>query len=209
MSALNPLPDKRLNSRVLDRVEQGICVGLYVFMVRRMIPATTIQLFPILMLISEGAVLVFLLLRKSGNSISVKLYDWIMAAAGTFLVLLVGPGGKPISPWLATLLLTIGMCIHIGAKLSLNLSFGLVAANRGIKSNGMYRFVRHPMYAGYIVCHIGFLLFAPALYNIAIYLISWGLFIIRIEAEEAYLKQDPKYVAFCEKTKWRLFPGLY
>ena len=35
-------------------------------------------------------------------------------------------------------------------------SFGLMPANRGIVCTGLYRAVRHPIYAGYLVTHIGF-----------------------------------------------------
>ncbi len=34
-------------------------------------------------------------------------------------------------------------------KVLLGLSFGVVAANRGVKIGGPYSFIRHPMYAGY------------------------------------------------------------
>jgi protein-S-isoprenylcysteine O-methyltransferase Ste14 len=37
-------------------------------------------------------------------------------------------------------------------------SFGLLPAQRGLVVVGPYRFVRHPIYFGYLIGHIGFLL---------------------------------------------------
>ena len=43
-----------------------------------------------------------------------------------------------------------GLLVEDG-KLSLGRSFGLMPANRGVVSTGMYRLVRHPIYLGYLV----------------------------------------------------------
>ena len=42
----------------------------------------------------------------------------------------------------------IGLLIVIAGKVSLGRSFGLIPANRGIVSTGLYRLVRHPIYLG-------------------------------------------------------------
>lgn len=60
------------------------------------------------------------------------------------------------------------MATHVGAKLCLWRSFGLVAAHRGLKAGGLYAVVRHPMYAGYVISHVGYLLVAPSWWNLAI-----------------------------------------
>jgi protein-S-isoprenylcysteine O-methyltransferase Ste14 len=39
----------------------------------------------------------------------------------------------------------------IHARLSLGLSIGLVPADRGIVTRGVYRFVRHPIYTGLLI----------------------------------------------------------
>ena len=101
------------------------------------------------------------------------------------------------------------MLTHIGAKLSLQRSFGLVAANRGVKVSGMYVFVRHPMYAGYMMTHIGFFLFAPTLQNFAVYAATWTLLIMRVFAEERILSQDVTYREFQSRVPYRLLPGVF
>ncbi len=200
-----------ISPRLLDRIEQVVVLVLYLFLVMRVWPdsATLQNLFSMILLVSEGAVVVFLLMRRPTQDISYRIGDWAIAAMGSFLVLLASTGGEPISVLAGTVLLILGSVIHIGAKFSLNFSFGLVAANRGVKDSGMYRLVRHPMYAGYIITHVGFLLLQPTLWNLAIYLMVWTLLLARIGAEERVLRRDPAYQAFAKDVRYRLVPGIY
>ena len=52
----------------------------------------------------------------------------------------------------------VGLMIVVAGKVTLGRSFGLTPANRGIVSTGVYRIVRHPIYLGYLITHIGFVI---------------------------------------------------
>lgn len=209
--ATNAVSVFSLDPRTLDRIEQVIASVLYALLVVRVWPAqfTWDQALSLLLLVSEGAVVLFLLIRRPTDCISSRSADWLYAAAGTFLPLLVATGEAAIAPKAGALLLLIGMLIHIGAKLSLNRSFGLVAANRGIKENGFYRVVRHPMYAGYMMTHAGFLLLQPSWWNLGVYLLVWSFLLLRIRAEERVLNEDQDYRSFATRVRYRLLPGVY
>jgi protein-S-isoprenylcysteine O-methyltransferase Ste14 len=200
-----------LAARAFDRIEQAVVVILYALLVARIWPEdfSASHWASLLLLFSEGAVLVFLLIRQSTDRISLRASDWLFAAAGTFLPLLVAADGNSISPTIGAGLLLVGTIIHIGAKLSLNRSFGLVAANRGVKQNGLYRFVRHPMYAGYMMTHIGYLLSQASPRNLAVYALLWTFLLLRIHAEERVLSEDPAYRSFADRVRFRLLPGVY
>ncbi len=200
----------RRNS-IMDRLEQGVVLIVYAMLVSRIWPdeISREDLAPILLLISEGAIIVLLVLRRPTENISTRPMDWLLAAAGTFSVLMVNSSGTPIAPELAAPLIFTGMAAHVFAKFSLRRSFGLVAANRGVKKGGMYAFVRHPMYAGYMVTHIGYLLYSPSLWNLMIYVIAWGLMIARIAAEERILMQDEVYQDYARQVPYRLAPRIY
>src|SRR5438093_1166549 len=86
------------------------------------------------------------------------------------------------------------------------LVFGLAAANRGVKRAGPYRLLRHPMYAGYALTQIAFLLLNPGLWNLAVYALSWGVQVLRIRAEERVLLEDPAYRAYAGEVRYRLLP---
>ena len=102
--------------------------------------------------------------------------------------------------------MAIGLAINISAKLALNRSFGLVAANRGVKQGGPYKLVRHPMYLGYFVTQLGFLLSSFSWFNLAIYVVAWVFQVLRIIEEEKFLSEDPEYRAFMIRVPRRILP---
>ena len=199
------------SARWFDRIEQAAVLILYIFLVSRILPEdfTAANAASYIFLVSEGAVVVFLLIRKSTDQISQRPDDWLVAAGGAFLPLMAQSGGVHVFPVAGAILLVIGTLLHISAKFCLNRSFGLVAANRGVKAEGPYRFVRHPMYAGYMMTHAGFLLAQGSIYNLCLYAAVWMLFVLRIRAEERVLLEDKAYRDFAAKVRYRLAPGVY
>lgn len=197
--------------RLLDLFEQAVVLVLYTWLVLRLWPAefSVSNWYPVLLLLSEGLVVFLLLIRRPTDRISTNLKDWAVAGGGTFLALLVGKGGPPVFASLGACLILLGLAIHVGAKLSLRRSFGLVAANRGVRVGGLYRLIRHPMYAGYMLSHAGYLLVAPSLWNAAIYAGVWTLLVARIYAEERVLNDDPAYQSFKSRVRYRLLPGIF
>jgi protein-S-isoprenylcysteine O-methyltransferase Ste14 len=203
-----------LMSRVdLDLVEKFIVAAFMTVLASRMIPIViaTGALPPLLLLISESMVVLFILLRRGTDTISRRGMDWAVGMAGTLLPLLaIAPRGDALAPGLVVEgLMILGFVVQISAKLTLRRSFGVVAANRGVKASGPYRLVRHPMYAGYATTHIGFLLAGPTLWNLAIYAAVLTIAVRRIVAEERVLGQDPAYQAFAAKTRYRLLPFVF
>jgi protein-S-isoprenylcysteine O-methyltransferase Ste14 len=84
-----------------------------------------------------------------------------------------------------------------------------VPAHRGLKVAGPYRFVRHPMYAGYLLSHAAFLLMNPTVGNVAVYAVCYALQIPRIFAEERLLSRDPEYREYRRTVRYRLIPWLF
>lgn len=205
------LGEVRVNARLLDRIEQ-ICVTLFfIGLIVRLLPHddknwTPFDLMP---LASEGLVLIFTLLRRPSEQVSRNLGDWLLAVGATCLPLTVAPGGTSLSVVLGGLLGLVGFLCNVAAKLSLGRSFGILPANRGVKHVGPYRFVRHPMYAGYVLGHIGFLLVAPTWWNLSVYAMALVLQLFRLQAEERLLSVDPGYRDYSARVRYRLVPGLY
>lgn len=103
----------------------------------------------------------------------------------------------------------VGVAIQVSGKFFLGRSFGIVAANRGVKASGPYRIVRHPIYAGYTLTHIGFLLFYPCWQNLIVYTVALSIQIVRILKEERVLSQDQAYRDLMGTTPYRLVPGVF
>lgn len=102
-----------------------------------------------------------------------------------------------------------GLLITIAGKLALGRSFGLMPANRGIVCTGLYRLVRHPIYAGYLMTHVAFLVAHPSPWNIAVILVADAALLARAVCEERTLARDPEYVRYLETVRWRVLPGVF
>jgi protein-S-isoprenylcysteine O-methyltransferase Ste14 len=163
----------------------------------------------LLILVSEVLTVVFILTRRSTDAVSQQPADWALAFAGTMGPWLARPGAAPLSEPCGLLLLVAGTAIAIAAKLSLNRSFGLAPANRGVQRRGAYVVVRHPMYLGYFLAQGGFLLLNPTPRNLAVYAGAWTIQIVRILREEQWLLTDPLYREYAQRVRFRLVPGAF
>lgn len=102
---------------------------------------------------------------------------------------------------LGALIIAVGLVISLTAEWHLNTSFGVFVQVREPVMTGMYRFVRHPMYASYFMVNLGIFLLYPMLsYAINIVLFT-TLLIIRARLEEAKLSDySEEYRAYKERT---------
>jgi protein-S-isoprenylcysteine O-methyltransferase Ste14 len=84
--------------------------------------------------------------------------------------------------------------------------------NRGIVSKGPYKYVRHPAYISKnlswwimgipFIINVGFL----AVFSLS----AWTfIYFLRALTEERHLSQDPDYIAYMNKVKYKFIPGIY
>lgn len=191
--------------RLAERITLILLSGSVVW---RLLPALTFHPQIVLLLASELSAVFFLLIQRKG-SWATSAYTTAIAFGGTAASLCVFPSGIALAPdYVSAPLITLGTAIALAAKLSLRRSFGLVPANRGVKVGGAYRFVRHPMYTGYVLNHIGFLMLFFSYWNLAVYAICWVLLYLRVIEEERFLLADPQYAGYANTVKARIVPGL-
>jgi protein-S-isoprenylcysteine O-methyltransferase Ste14 len=206
-------PPTRIHARFLDWAERLLILGLYGWLVVRLLGKYMAVggVVNLLLLPSEGMVVVFLLVRRPAATISRRPAEWLLALAATISPMLVNTGiGEPLIPVIAAaFLLLMGLVVQVWAKLTLGRSLGLVPAHRGLKLSGPYRYVRHPMYAGYLLSHMAYLLVNPTWWNLAVYGLCYGLQVPRLLAEERLLRRDPSYRAFESAVRSRLIPGVF
>jgi len=103
----------------------------------------------------------------------------------------------------------VGLAIVIAGKITLGRSFGLMPANRGVVSSGVYRIVRHPIYLGYLITHVAFLAATPSAWNIAALLAADAALLARAVCEEQTLSRDERYRAYQQTVRWRVCPGVF
>ncbi|MDQ3349599.1 MAG: DUF1295 domain-containing protein [Acidobacteriota bacterium] len=165
----------------------------------------------LLLLVSELLVVVMTVRRRSAASM-----DRSVRARVLTLVSMMGPlMARPaqvatiIPGGLTVAVSIVGLAVVIAGKMSLGRSFGLIPANRGVVSSGLYRLVRHPIYMGYLVTHAAFVAANPSAWNIAILVAADVALLARAVCEEAVLGTDPKYRAYQQTVRWRVCPGLF
>jgi protein-S-isoprenylcysteine O-methyltransferase Ste14 len=157
----------------------------------------------------EGWAAVLFLVRRPAHRLSLRPLAWVAAPVGSFAMLLARPHDGGLSQLPCELLQLAGVLFALASLATLGRSFGLVAADRGLKTRGPYRFVRHPAYAGYLVAYVGYVLENPAAANVVLLCVSTAFQLMRIREEESVLAEDPTYQGYREAVPYRLVPRLY
>ncbi len=165
----------------------------------------------LMLLASEALVVVLTVLRRTTGEVDRSGRARTITAVALTGPLIVSPViGAAVLPEIVTALLSAsGLLIVITGKLSLGRSFGLMPANRGVVSTGLYRRVRHPIYMGYLITHAAFLFANPTIWNIAALVVGDLALMIRAGYEERILARDPAYRDYLLNVRWRVVPGLY
>ncbi|MBO0894239.1 MAG: hypothetical protein J2O39_07660, partial [Acidimicrobiales bacterium] len=102
--------------------------------------------------VEQTLVVLAYLIRRPATVMTRRWGDWLLAFGGTFVPVLLRPGGAhPEWGFQAGLVLQIiGLAICISSFVALGRSFGFAAGDRGLVQRGPYSVVRHPIYAGYL-----------------------------------------------------------
>lgn len=158
--------------------------------------------------VAETLIAVFFLLRTRPKTFTMNPHEWVIAALGTFLPLLLRPTSDTQVPF-AEWGLMLGSTMQIAGVLSLNRSFAIVPALRQLKTTGMYRVVRHPIYFSYLITFSFYLAANLSTRNLLILLISLSLLVARVYFEERHLGQTAEYQAYRSRVKWRLIPFVF
>jgi protein-S-isoprenylcysteine O-methyltransferase Ste14 len=169
------------------------------------------RLTGLLLLASETLVVVLTVLRRSTVQVDRSYRARLLTAFSIMGPVLVRPSTvTALAPELATVLLSaIGLSVVIAGKLSLGRSFGLMPANRGVVSSGLYRLVRHPIYMGYLITHSGFVAANPTLWNIVLLVVADIALMWRAVCEEQTLSLDAAYRDYQQVVRWRVVPGVF
>jgi protein-S-isoprenylcysteine O-methyltransferase Ste14 len=151
------------------------------------------------------------IVRRQPLTVSRSRIAWLSAVGAVGGALLLRPAYAPVGGvgplWEA--LQVVGAWLALACLFVLGRSFGIVAANRGLKTNGPYRIIRHPIYAAYFLTLAGYLLENPSLRNVVIVCALTALQIVRIEREERCLRVERAYRAYSSHVRYRLIPYVF
>jgi protein-S-isoprenylcysteine O-methyltransferase Ste14 len=159
----------------------------------------------------EGFTAVLFIARRTPLATSRRPLAWIAALLGAFTMLAARPVSSPDAGPLAVfeIVQLVGFGIVIVALGTLGRSFGIVAANRGVKTRGLYGFVRHPAYSGYLVSYLGYVAENATVRNLLLLVVATGAQLVRMGEEERMLRDDSAYREYLARVPHRLVPYVY
>ncbi len=163
--------------------------------------------------IVQNAVFVtFILIRQRHQAVDRNIFHQAVAIvaffSGVFFVGEETTGGPRIHRF-STAIIFIANVLGAVTLVNLGRSIGILIARREIKSGGLYRFVRHPMYGTDILLRVGFLIshFEPRV--IVLFIASAGCYVWRAILEERFLSQSPEYRDYHGRVRYRFIPGVF
>ena len=162
-----------------------------------------------LIVVTETIVAIFLVIRRDPDETHHCWQTWFTSICGTLAPLLLRPVEASEDMLAGEILQIIGFILQIGALLALNRSIGILPAHRGIKSAGLYRWVRHPLYTAYVITFLGYLINNQSWSNLAIVVAGTAFIVMRIHYEEALLFKYAEYARYASKMRWRLIPSIW
>jgi protein-S-isoprenylcysteine O-methyltransferase Ste14 len=165
----------------------------------------------LLLLLSETLTVVLVVLARPPSEYDARPYATMLTAVGTFYFLFVRvtPAAPLVPKDLGLVVQAAGLSLQIAGKLWLGRRFGLLPANRGIVTTGPYRLVRHPIYAGYFLNHVGYLAGSFSVRNALLYAALYAVQVARILEEERLLRRDAEYQAYAGKVRYRALPFIF
>jgi len=166
-------------------------------------PVTPLELVDLGMYAVVTAVLVVNVWRRPAPlSEDTSAAAWIVSLASYAYYLLFEPGDAPA--WIVPLhLLADTSLVYLGT------SFSVLPARRDVKVGWLYRCVRHPAYAAYVLADAAFCIAVPSLRNVVVAVCGGALLVVRARLEEHVLSEDPAYARYQRATRYRFFPGVY
>lgn len=191
-----------------------LLLGWFIWNVGRVWWADTSRYTLLLLMVAESITLLLVLFARralvrdlSPIAVAATIYACI-----AFVFLGYDDTRRFVPEWLGAALQLSGLAWQLLAKLTLGRSFGLLPARRGLVTSGPYRLVRHPIYLGYLITHIGFLLTNFSWRNVLVLVLVYLAQAVRMLREEAVLEsgeQRSVYGAYRTTVRWRIVPGVF
>ena len=151
--------------------------------------------------------------RGPAKATSPSSFAHVAAVTGTLIPfafpLLHGGDAGASRELVADVLLVSGTAWSVWSLRSLGKNLSVLAQARSVVEHGPYRWVRHPLYSGEIVCCLGLAIAAGTVAAAGVWMVLVGLQVYRARREEQILIGTlPAYAGYRTRTA-ALFPGLF
>jgi protein-S-isoprenylcysteine O-methyltransferase Ste14 len=162
--------------------------------------------FCILLAVQSAVVAYLIVIRRPAREeagLGWRAVAWVSA----LLPLALQAGGTRLLPsWAGAGMSALGLGMAVWALWSLGEAFGVAPADRGLVTNGPYRWLRHPAYAGELVTVGGYALGNATAWNTGLFMLMAVCLLLRIMQEEGLIDG---YGSYALQVRWRLMPGVW
>jgi protein-S-isoprenylcysteine O-methyltransferase Ste14 len=156
------------------------------------------------------ATVILYLIRRPTISRSPSSLSYVVACLSTTYVYLYDFNRTAVPEFtLGRAVMFIGLALSLFSLLSLGRCFGVLPISRGVQTAWMYRAVRHPIYASYILMDIGLVASYRSAWNVFLFFIGLSLYVLRINYEELLLQRFTDYREYMTRVRFRLLPLIY
>jgi len=203
-----PASWRRILVEIFSRGTATAATGYFAWNAAQQVMLNPSRISLLCVLLSESLTLFLILISRMPKS-----RDWhvLSVLAGIYVyiysALLDTSPGVAIAPHgIAGAFGAFGFMLMIWAKLSLGRSFGILPGKRKLVFSGPYAFIRHPIYAGFLMVDLSYLLTDYNPQNAFVLSSMLACQLYRVVREERLLREDPAYVAYCEEVRHRFIP---
>ncbi len=162
----------------------------------------------------NALIIILYLLRTRAKSTSKSLAANAIAILGTFLPLLLAHLSRPestnlIGIFTADLLIIFGMVFSIYSLSHLGKNFSIIPQARNLIQSGPYKFIRHPLYSGELLCSLGAVLASFSIERMILLLCMVECQVYRALQEEKILSDFFSNYSIYQSRTSRFLPGIF
>ena len=154
---------------------------------------------------------VLFLVRTRPKAVSLNLLHWLVALLASFSGLFFEKDSAGIvgTQVVANGLILLGVAGSWTAALALRRSYDFLPALRGVTTDWLFRFIRHPTYVSSILVRFGYLGLHASMSNAAVFAVMVWLYVKRVDYEEDIMQQDERYIEYMRQVRYRFLSGIY
>jgi protein-S-isoprenylcysteine O-methyltransferase Ste14 len=149
--------------------------------------------------------------RRIATTIDASLGGFIFTFLHAVTPFFFGIGhGQVVSPEVSWSLIFLGLLTSALGLVDLWEFFGILPAHRGVRTTGLYKYVRHPIYLGYLLTAIGWTSYSYSIRNLLVLCVFCVACILRVLKEERLLLcENSAYATYSMKTRYRIIPWIF
>lgn len=159
----------------------------------------------------SGTISLLFLIRTKPSVVSLNPVHWFVALVTSFSGLFFErhSNGPVVAQLPGDILILIGLLGSASVAVALWRSYDFLPAVRQVRTGGLFRLIRHPMYSSAILLRLGYLAKHPSIYNAVLFVVLIWLYDRRARYEEKIMNGDPRYMEYAARVPQRFIPGVY